>query len=478
MSFRKPTLYRYSRQIGAIRSFRKYVIEAIAGSDRDFTKTSISKAIFLLSVPMILEMVMESVFAVVDIFFVSRLGADAVAMVGVTESLMTIVYSIGIGLSTGTMALIARRIGEGNSEQANQVTFHAILLGIVVSMFIAIPGILWSEEILLLMGVKEKVAADSAAYTGIMLGSNVVIMLLFIINAAFRSAGDAAVSMRVLWMANILNILLDPCLIFGLGPFPELGLKGAAIATAIGRGLAVSYQFYLLFAGRKRISLSHIGLKLDLSIIRRLFKLSAGGIGQSLIATSSWIILVRIIAEFGSIVLAGYTIAIRIILFVLLPAFGLSNAAGTLVGQNLGARQPKQAEQSVWKTGMINMIIMGTIAVLFISTPTSFVGLFTDNSMVLKAGAICLRYISYGFLFYALGMVLVQAFNGAGDTMTPTRINLVCFWLLEIPLAYLLALSFNLGEQGVYFAIVVSESMTAIIGLFIFLKGKWKLAKV
>ncbi len=478
MSLRKPTLYRYSRQMGAIRYLKKYVIEAIAGSNRDFTKTSVLKAIFLLSVPMILEMIMESVFAVADIFFVSRLGADAIAMVGVTESLMTVVYSIGIRLSTGTMALIARRIGEGNREQANRVAFHSILLGIVVSMFIAIPGILCSEEILLLMGAETEVAADSAVYTGIMLGSNVVIMLLFIINAAFRSAGDAAVSMRVLWMANLLNIALDPCLIFGLGPFPELGLKGAAIATVIGRGLAVVYQFYLLFFARKRIWLSKVRRKIDFDIVHRLLKLSAGGIGQSLIATSSWIILVRIIAEFGSVVLAGYTIAIRIILFVLLPAFGLSNAAGTLVGQNLGARQPKQAEQSVWKTGMINMVIMGVIAVLFISTPISFVGLFTDNPAVLKAGTVCLRYISFGFLFYALGMVLVQAFNGAGDTMTPTWINLVCFWLIEIPLAYLLALNFDLGEKGVYFAIVISESMTAIMGLFVFLKGKWKLAKV
>ena len=478
MSLRKPTLYRYSRQIGAIRSFKKYVIEAIAGSDRDFTKIDISKAIFLLSVPMILEMVMESVFAVVDIFFVSRLGADAVAMVGITESLMTIVYSIGIGLSTGTMALIARRIGEGNKEQANRVTYHAVLLGVAVSFFIAVPGILWAEEILVLMGASARVAADAAAYTGIMLGSNAVIMLLFIINAAFRSAGDAAVSMRVLWMANLMNIILDPCLIFGLGPFPEMGLKGAAIATVIGRGMAIVYQFYLLFAGKKRIHFRNMVWRLDLSIMKRLINLSVGGIGQSLIATSSWIILVRIIAVFGNAVLAGYTIAIRIILFVLLPAFGLSNAAGTLVGQNLGAKQPKQAEKSVWQTGIINMVFMGLIAILFISFPGSFVRLFIDDETVLQAGIICLRFISYGFLFYALGMVLVQAFNGAGDTMTPTKINLICFWLLEIPLAYLLAMGLDMKEQGVYFAIVISESMTAILGLYIFLRGKWKLKTI
>lgn len=475
MSLRKPTFYRYSRQFGAIRSIRKYILEALSGSERDFTKTHVTTAIFLLAVPMILEMVMESVFAVVDIFFVSRLGADAVAMVGVTESLMTIVYSIGIGLSTGTMALIARRFGEKKYEQANLVAFHAILLGIVVSLFIAIPGILWAEEILILMGIEHHVAANAASYTSIMLGSNVVIMLLFIINAVFRSAGDAAISMKILWMANLINILLDPCLIFGLGPFPELGLKGAAIATLIGRGLAVIYQFYLLLAGTKRISLRSVRYRIDFGIVQRLFQLSAGGIGQSLIATSSWILLVRIIAEFGSVVLAGYTIAIRIILFVLLPAFGLSNAAGTLVGQNLGARQPKQAEKSVWYTGIINMVFMGLIAILFIVFPAFFVSLFIDDPTVLNAGIICLRYISFGFLFYAFGMVLVQAFNGAGDTMTPTRINLVCFWLIEIPLAYLLALTFGFEERGVYFAIVISESLTAVLGFFIFLRGKWKL---
>jgi putative MATE family efflux protein len=475
MSLRKPTLYRYSRQLGTLRSLKNYILEALSGSERDFTKTGISQALFLLAIPMILEMVMESVFAVVDIFFVSRLGADAVAMVGVTESLLTIVYSIGIGLSTGTMALIARRIGEGNREQADRVTYHAILLGIAVSFFIAVPGIFWAEEILLLMGASASVAAESAIYTSIMLSSNVVIMLLFIINAAFRSSGDAAISMRVLWMANLMNIALDPCLIFGLGPFPELGLKGAAIATVIGRGLAVTYQFYLLFNGKKRLSLLHIDWRIDLNIAHRLVKLSAGGIGQSLIATSSWIILVRIIAEFGSEVLAGYTIAIRIILFILLPSFGLSNAAGTLVGQNLGAKQPKKAEESVWKTGFINMAFMGIVAIAFISIPGYFVELFIDDPRVVAAGIICLRYISFGFLFYALGMVLVQAFNGAGDTLTPTKINVFCFWILEIPLAYLLAITMGFGETGVYYSIVISESMTAIIGLAIFLKGKWKL---
>ena len=391
---------------------------------------------------------------------------------------MTIIYSIGIGLSTGTMALIARRIGEHRRHQADRVAYHAILLGIFISLFIAIPGVFWSEEILVLMGATPEVASKSAVYTALMLGTNAVIMLLFIINAAFRSAGDAAVSMRVLWMANLINIALDPCLIFGLGPFPELGLKGAAIATVFGRGLAVFYQFYLLFSGKKRISLQKLNWNIDFSIIRKLVKLSIGGIGQSLIATTSWILLVRIIAEFGTEVLAGYTIALRIVLFVLLPSFGLSNAAGTLVGQNLGAGQPIKAEQSVWKTGLINIIFMGVIAIFFISIPGYFVGLFIDDPLVIEAGIICLRYISFGFLFYALGMVLVQAFNGAGDTMTPTKINLFCFWILEIPLAYFLALFAGFGEEGVYVAIVISESMTAIVGLVVFLRGKWKLKTI
>lgn len=461
-----------------LRELGNDILESISGTEKDFTKVAIPKAILLLSIPMILEMIMESVFAIADIFFVSRLGAESIAVVGITESLMTIIYSIGVGLGTGTMALIARRIGEKRYGQANHVTLQAILLGVFVSLIIAVPGMLYAHEILILMGASIKVAGDGYMYTAIMLGSNVVIMLLFIINAAFRSAGDAAVSMRVLWVANLINIVLDPCFIFGWWIFPELGLKGAAIATVIGRGSAVVYQFVLLFRGKKRVKIKGVKWMLELPIIRKLIKLSVGGIGQSLIATSSWIALVRIIAEFGSSVLAGYTLALRLVLFVLLPAFGLSNAAGTLVGQNLGAQQPVRAEKSVWATGIVNMILLGLIALAFIVFPGAFIGFFVDSGEVYQAGILCLRIISYGFVFYALGMVLVQAFNGAGDTLTPTKINFFCFWLLEIPLAYLLAIGLELNEQGVYVAILISESMMTLIALLVFRKGKWKLKSI
>jgi putative MATE family efflux protein len=470
--------YHYHRRLRFLKKLRKDLAESIAGTDRDFTTMKISRAIFLLAIPMVLEMVMESVFAVVDIFFVSRLGADAVAMVGITESLITVVYAIGIGLGAGTMALVARRIGEKRKDQAARVGYHAILLGLFVSLWIALAGIFYSEELLLLMGIDAGIAAEYAVYPTIMIGTNAVIMMLFIINAIFRSSGDAALSMRVLWIANIFNIILDPCLIFGLGPFPELGLKGAAIATSVGRGLAVLYQFYMLYYGKKRISLRGIRWKLEFGIFRKLVRLSAGGIGQMLIAESSWIILVRILAEFGSTVIAGYTIALRIILFILLPAFGLSNAAGTLVGQNLGARQPDRAQSSVWITGVANMVFLGIVALLFVLNPGYFIRLFIADPEVVAAGKICLRTISYGFIFYALGMVVVQAFNGSGDTFTPMKINVICFWIIEIPLAYLLAVTFGLAERGVYLSILISETAMTIISLWIFQRGRWKLNQV
>lgn len=470
--------YHYHRRLRFLKKLRKDLAESIAGTDRDFTTMKISRAIFLLSIPMVLEMVMESVFAVVDIFFVSRLGADAVAMVGITESLITVVYAIGIGLGAGTMALVARRIGEKRKDQAARVGYHAILLGLFVSLWIALAGIYYSEKLLLMMGIDAGIAAEYAVYPTIMIGTNAVIMMLFIINAIFRSSGDAALSMRVLWVANIFNIILDPCLIFGLGPFPELGLKGAAIATSVGRGLAVLYQFYMLYYGKKRIRLRGIRWRLEFGIFRKLVRLSAGGIGQMLITESSWIILVRILAEFGSTVIAGYTIALRIILFILLPAFGLSNAAGTLVGQNLGARQPDRAQSSVWITGVANMVFLGIVALLFVLNPGYFIRLFIADPEVVAAGKICLRTISYGFIFYALGMVVVQAFNGSGDTFTPMKINVICFWIIEIPLAYLLAVTFGLAERGVYLSILISETVMTIISLWIFQRGRWKLNQV
>jgi putative MATE family efflux protein len=475
---KRGKLSQFSIRISQLKLLWKDIKEAIGGTERDFTESKLGHAIFILAVPMVLEMIMESVFAVVDIFFVSRLGAGAVATVGITESVMTIVYAIGSGLSMATTALVARRIGEKRKDEAGVVAFQAILLGVFVALLIALPGILFAKEFLLLMGATEEMAEEGVWYPVIMFGGNVVIMLLFIINAIFRSSGDAAISMRVVWLANIVNLVLDPLLIFGIGPFPELGLAGAAIATTIGRALAVVYQFYLLFRGNYRIKLYRESIRFRLNIVLELLKISGGGILQNLIATSSWILLVRIIAVSGPEALAGYTIAIRIILFSILPAWGLSNAASTLVGQNLGAKHPERAEKAVWITGYINVVFMGIIGTVLILFPEFFIRLFVNETIVLNNGILALRIISFGFISYALGMVLIQGFNGSGDTFTPTKINIVCFWLIEIPLAYLLAITLKMGLSGASIAIVASESLLTIIALIYFRKGKWKLKEV
>ncbi|WP_372936038.1 MATE family efflux transporter [Mariniphaga sediminis] len=475
---KRGKLSQFSIRISQLKLLWKDIKEAIGGTERDFTESKLGHAIFILAVPMVLEMIMESVFAVVDIFFVSRLGAGAVATVGITESVMTIVYAIGSGLSMATTALVARRIGEKRKGEAGVVAFQAILLGVFVALLIALPGILFAKEFLLLMGATEEMAEEGVWYPVIMFGGNVVIMLLFIINAIFRSSGDAAISMRVVWLANIVNLVLDPLLIFGIGPFPELGLAGAAIATTIGRALAVVYQFYLLFRGNYRIKLYRESIRVRLNIVLELLKISGGGILQNLIATSSWILLVRIIAVSGPEALAGYTIAIRIILFSILPAWGLSNAASTLVGQNLGAKHPERAEKAVWITGYINVVFMGIIGTVLILFPEFFIRLFVNETIVLNNGILALRIISFGFISYALGMVLIQGFNGSGDTFTPTKINIVCFWLIEIPLAYLLAITLKMGLSGASIAIVASESLLTIIALIYFRKGKWKLKEV
>lgn len=456
----------------------KEIVEAISGSDKDFTSVRLSKAVFLLSIPMVLEMVFESIFAVVDIFFVSKLGADAIATVGITESMMTVIYALSFGLSMGTTAMVSRRIGEKRSKEASNVALQAIILGLIISIVIAIPGVIFASDLLKAMGASEKIYSEYSGYTTIILGGNVVIMMLFIVNAVFRSAGDAAVSMRVLWFANTLNIVLDPLLIFGWGPIPALGIEGAAIATTTGRGLAVVYQFYLLFRGHKRIQLQWKKIRADFAVIYNLIKISLGGIAQNIIATSSWIGLVRIIAEFGSVAVAGYTVAIRIIIFALLPSWGVSNAAATLVGQNLGAKKPERAERSVWATGRINMMLLTFIGIILASFPSYFIGVFTDDPGIIKTGAVSLRIISIGFLAYGFGMVLTQAFNGAGDTITPTKINAVCFWAVEIPLAYFLAISLGFGEKGVYYSILVAESLLTIMAYFLFKRGKWKLKQV
>lgn len=452
--------------------------EAIAGTERDFTATGIGKAIFILAVPMVLEMVMESVFAVVDIFFVSKLGANAVATVGITESVMTLVYAVGSGLSMATTALVARRIGEKDPEKAGVAAFQAIVAAICISAFISVAGVLYAKPFLRLMGASEEMIAEGFWYPAIMFGSNGIVMLLFIINAVFRSSGDAAISMRVLWMANLINLILDPILIFGWGPVPALGIKGAAIATAVGRSLAVVYQFYLLFRTNHRIHLTRKAIRIRMPVMISLLKLSVGGILQNLVATSSWILLVRIIAVSGASALAGYTIAIRIILFLLLPAWGLSNAASTLVGQNLGAGSPWRAERSVWITSYINMAFMGLVCIALVIFPGHFIRIFIQEPEVVALGSTALRIISTGFVFYGLGMVMIQGFNGSGDTMTPTLINLLCFWLIEIPLAWVLAIYFNLGLTGASFAIVVAESLLAVIAWILFRRGKWKLQKV
>jgi len=467
-----------TRTNGRLKSFFSNIAEAVSGTEQDFTEGKLSRAILLLAIPAVLEMVMESVFVIVDIFFVSRLGADAIATVGLTESLMTIIYAIAIGLGTATTSMVSRRIGEKNPDSASVAAFQAILTGIIVSLIIGIPGAIYSERVLGYMGASQEIIDNMSGYTRIMLGGNVVIMMLFIINAIFRSAGDAAIAMKVLWIGNIINIILDPCLIFGLGPFPQMGVTGAALATTIGRGTAVLFQFYILFFGNKRIKLTLHHLVVDFRIMLKLLKLSFGSIGQNLISTSSWIAMVRIISIFGSEVVAGYTIAIRIIGFTILPSWGLSNAAATLVGQNLGAKKPERAERAVWVTGWVNMLLLGIIGTYLVLFPEPVIRIFIDNENVIKSGVTGLRIISIGFIAYGLGMVLVNSFNGAGDTSTPLKINIFAFWMVEVPLAWFLALKAGFNEEGVFIAIVVAESLMTLIAWLVFRRGKWKLKVV
>ena len=459
-------------------AFFRDVVEAVSGTEQDFTEGKLSRAIMLLSIPAVLEMIMESIFVVVDIYFVSKLGASAVATVGITESMITIVYAISIGLATATTSMVSRRIGEKNQDEASKTSFQAILTGIVIALLIGIPGALNAGNLLRLMGASSEIVNHMSGYTTVMLGGNIVIMMLFIINAIFRSAGDAAIAMRVLWVGNIINIILDPCLIFGLGPFPQLGVTGAAVATTTGRGIAVLYQFYLLFLGKKRIQLSGKHLVVNIRIIVKLIRLSFGSIGQNLIGTTSWIALVRIISFFGSEIVAGYTIAIRIISFILLPSWGISNAAATLVGQNLGAKKPERAERAVMITGWANMILLGIIGLVLVIIPAPFIRLFIHDPVVLKAGIECLRIVSIGFIAYGFGMVLVNSFNGAGDTSTPLKINIFAFWMIEIPLAWILAIKAGMNEEGVFIAIVVAESIMTFTAWMVFRRGKWKLKEV
>ena len=450
------------------------VREALRGSQRNYTEGSIGRAIFILAIPMVLEMVMESVFVVCDVFFVSKLGPDAVATVGLTESMLAIVYTVAMGLSIGVTATVARRTGEQDADGAARTAVQAIALGLVVSAILGIAGAIFAPSLLTLMGASESVRATGTTFTRVMLGGNATILLLFLINGIFRGAGDAQLSMRTLWLANAINIALGPCLIFGLGPFPELGVTGAAVATTIGRGSGVLFGLaqFIRRSGRVRLHRQH--LQLDPALMLRLVRLSGTGTLQVLIGTASWIGLVRILATFGSQALAGYTIAIRIVLFALLPSWGMSNAAATMVGQALGAKKPERAEKAVWIAGFYNFCFLGSVSLIFWFAARPIVGLFTHDPVVAEFARDGLRVIAMGFVLYAYGMVLSQAFNGAGDTWTPTLLNLFAFWLIEIPVAYVLAIALGFGPHGVFVAITGAFSIFALLALAMFRRGKWK----
>ena len=454
------------------------LVEAVRGSHQDYTSASLNRAILLLAVPMVLEMVLESLFAVVDVAFVGRLGADAVATVGLTESMLSLVFAVGMGLSLSTTAMVARRIGEKDPEGAAVSAVQAIFLGLIISLAIGLPCLIYAPNLLRLMGATPQIVAVGSGYTRICLGGSFAVLLLFLNNAIFRGAGDAAIAMRLLWVSNIINLILDPCLIFGLGPFPRLGVTGAALATFTGRSIGVAYQFYRLLRGTERLRILRSQIKINFEILWRLVRVSLTGILQFAIAHTSWIGLVRIVSIFGAAALAGYTIAIRILIFVILPSWGLSNAAATLVGQNLGAGQPDRAEASVWRTGFYNMLFLGTIGVIMMIFAEPIVRLFTHDPEVLPLAASCLRILSYGNIGYAYGMVMLQAFNGAGDTITPTWVNLFGFWFLEIPLAYWLAIPMDLRSKGAFLSIVVAEATIAAAGIALFKRGKWRKQKI
>ncbi len=448
--------------------------ESIRGSHRSYTTGPIGRAILLLAIPMVLEMIMESVFAVVDIFWVSHLGTDAAATVGLTESLMTLVYTLAIGLSIGAMAMVARRIGEGNPDGAARAAVQAIALALFLSVTIAVCAAPLAPRLMALMGASPWAIEHGSGFTRVMLGCNFTVVLLFMVNAIFRGAGDAAIAMRTLWLANWINILLGPCLIFGLGPFPKLGIVGAAIATNIGRGTGALFALIRLFrpGGRFQIGGHHLGIQP--SVMARLVRLSATGTFQVFIGMASWIGLVRIISSFGSNAVAGYTFGIRVILFALLPSWGMANAAATMVGQALGAKNPERAERAVWQAGFYNMIFLGIVGLLFVLFAPQIIWFYTDVPEVAKYGVDCLRIVAYGFLFYAYGMVLGQSFNGAGDTWTPTIINLFVFWLWEIPLAYVLSQVVGMGPRGVFVAMMIAFSTLAVVSAIVFRRGRWK----
>ena len=462
----------------AHRRFRERLRTLLHGSDEDFTRVDLRRGVLVLAVPMMLEMFGEALFAICDGFMVARLGPRALATVGMTEAALELVYAVAIGLGMATTALVARRYGEGDARAAARVAVQSIAIGVVFAIAVSIAGILAAPHVLRLLGGDAETIAAGATYTRWVFGGSIAVVLIFLLNAVFRGAGDAGIAMRALWLGNAINIVLDPCLIFGLGPFPELGLTGAAVGTTIGRSIAVVYQLRCIGRKSARVRIERADIALDMPIVKDLLRVSIGGIGQFLVASASWIGLVRILAQFGPVVMAGYVVALRVVIFLLLPAWGLSNAAATLVGQNLGAGQPDRAERSVWITGVYNMIFMGVIAIVFLFAAEPVVSIMTTDPAVRPIAADCLRIIGYGYVAYAWGMVMLQAFNGAGDTTTPTVLNAVCFWVVQIPLAWWLAVPMGVGPAGVFWSIAISYTLSAIVGIILFRRGRWKTRKV
>jgi len=456
----------------------RLLVAALRGREYDYTSGSIRRAVILLAIPMMLEMAMESIFAITDIFFVSILGADAVATVGLTEAVITLLYAVAVGMGMAVTAMVSRRVGEKDNDGAAVVAGQTLWIGLAFSLLIGVPGFFYGEYVLRFMGANEIVIAGGSLYTRIMLGTSISIMYLFLLSAIFRGAGNAVIAMRALWLANGINIVLDPCLIFGIGPIPEMGVTGAAVATSIGRGIGVIYLLYYLFHGTHRLDVGIKHLTIVPGVMLGLLRISIGGVLQFLIGTASWVILMRMVAAYGSAAIAGYTIAIRVIDLTFLPAWGLSNAASTLVGQNLGAGKAKRAERSVWMVARYNAMFLIGVAVVFLLLAEHIIGLFSTDTVIVNYGSDALRYISYGYGFFAVGMVLTQAFNGAGDTGTPTVINLVCFWMIQIPLAWNLSHTLGYGPQGVFVSITIAESLVAVVAWPCFRRGRWKQRQV
>ena len=450
------------------------VKEAIFGSRQDFTAISVNRAILLLAVPMVLEMAMESLFGIVDIFFVAHLGADATATVGITEAMLVLVMAVAFGLSMGATAVVARRVGEHDKDGAAEAAVQSILIGLGFALLVLCIALPFASALLGWMGASPAILSVGSLYTRIMLSSSGIIVLLFLINAVFRGAGDAAIAMRVLWLANFINICLDPCLIRGLGPFPRLGVTGAAVSTSIGRSIGVLFQLYMLSRGSAHLEILKKHIRLKLKVMWNILEVAGLGVLQLLVATASWVVMVRMIQSFGSQATAGYTVAIRIVIFSTLPSWGLGSAAATLVGQNLGAKQPERAEQSVWRASFFNAVFLAVVSLIFFIFAPELINLFSMDPQVIRYGASCLRIISLCYVLWAYGEIIVQAFNGAGDTWTPTLINFFVYWVVQLPVAFILSMKFGFGPNGAYYGILVAEILLALIAIYVFRKGKWK----